>query len=85
MKTALLFKVTVKGLAGKYKSAYVISDSPDDAYRTYRSYLDKEDLGFKHVGDRELEKVELIAKFYREAEINTPMLFISDSVTTPHD
>jgi len=42
MNTICLFKVTVKGFFGsQYKTVYVISDSLDDAYRTYRNFLDE--------------------------------------------
>ena len=77
MNTLCLFKVTVRGFCGGiYKEVYVISDSLDDAYRTYRNFLDKEDLGFE--SNRELEKVELVAKFYENNEGGCEMLFISD-------
>ena len=82
MNTICLFKVTVKGFFGsQYKTVYVISDSLDDAYRTYRDFLDKKDYGFEHRGDRELEKIELAAKFYKEAERECKMLFVSDRVS----
>jgi len=80
MNTLCLFKVTVRGFCGGiYKEVYVISDSLDDAYRTYRNFLDKEDLGFDF--NRELEKIELIAKFYTDAEGGCELLFTSDKVS----
>jgi len=82
MNTLCLFKVTVKGFCGKqYKTVYVISDNLDDAYQTYRNFLDNQDLGFEHAGDRELEKIELVAKLYKEAERECRMLFISNKVS----
>jgi len=54
MNTICLFKVTVKGFVGdQCKTVYVVSDSMDDAYRTYRSFLDEKDLGFE--SNRELK------------------------------
>jgi len=41
MNTLCLFKVTVRGFSNIYKKVYVISDSMDDAYRTYRNFLDE--------------------------------------------
>ena len=76
MNTLCLFKVTVRGIGSQYKTVYVISDSMDDAYQTYRDFLDIKDYGFEH--ERELEKIELIAKFYEDAEEDCEMLFISD-------
>jgi len=82
MNTLCLFKVTVKGFCGKrYKTVYVISDNLDDAYQTYRNFLDNQDLGFEHAGDRELEKIELVAKLYKEAESECKMLFISNRIS----
>jgi len=80
MNTLCLFKVTIKGFFGKqYKTVYVISDSLDDAYRTYRNFLDNQDYGFEH--ERELEKIELVAKLYESNEGGCEMLFISDKVS----
>jgi len=80
MNTLCLFRVTVRGFfGGIYKKVYVISDSLDDAYRTYRNFLDEEDLGFE--SNRELEKVELVAKFYESNEGGCEMLFISNKVS----
>ena len=79
MDTICLFKVTVKGFVGdQCKTVYVVSDSMDDAYWTYRNFLDEEDLGFE--SNRELEKVELVAKFYESNERGCEMLFISNKV-----
>ena len=79
MNTLCLFKVTIKGFFGsQYKTVYVISDSLDDAYQTYRNFLDEKDYGFEH--QRELESIELIAKFYTKAEEECKKLFISNSV-----
>jgi len=79
MKTLCLFKVTVKGFSGsQYKTVYVISDSMDEAYQTYRDFLDIQDYEFEH--DRELEKIELVAKFYTNAGTECKKLFISNSV-----
>jgi len=79
MNTLCLFKVTVKGFFGsQYKTVYVVSDNLDDAYRTYRNFLDEKDYGFELAGDRELEKIELVAKFYTDAVREYKMLFISD-------
>ena len=80
MNTLCLFRVTVRGFfGGIYKKVYVISDSLDNAYRTYRNFLDEKDYGFEH--QRELEKIELVAKFYKSAEGECEMLFISDKVS----
>ena len=57
---------------------YVISDNLDDTYQTYRDFLDIKDYGFEH--ERELEKIELVAKFYTKAEEESKKLFISNSV-----
>ena len=78
MNTLCLFKVTVRGIGSQYKTVYVISDSMDDAYQTYRDFLDIKDYGFEH--ERELEKIELVAKFYTKAEEECEKLFISNSV-----
>ena len=79
MNTLCLFKVTVKGFSGsQYKTVYVVSDSMDEAYQTYRDFLDIQDLEFDD--DRELEKIELVAKFYTKAEGECKKLFISNSV-----
>jgi len=80
MNTLSLFRVTVRGFcSGTYKKVYVISDSMDDAYRTYRNFLDEKDLGFE--SNRELEEVELVAKFYENNEGGCELLFISDKVS----
>lgn len=80
MNTICLFKVTVKGFVGdQCKTVYVVSDSMDDAYRTYRNFLDEKDLGFE--SNRELEEVELVAKFYENNEGGCELLFISDKVS----
>ena len=80
MNTLCLFKVTIKGFFGsQYKTVYVISDSLDDAYQTYRNFLDEKDYGFEH--QRELESIELIAKFYTGAEEECKMLFISNQIS----
>ena len=80
MNTLCLFKVTVKGICGKqYKTVYVISDSLDDAYQTYRNFLDNQDYGFDY--ERELKEIELVAKFYKNAESDCEMLFISNKVS----
>jgi len=80
MNTICLFKVTVKGFVDdQCKTVYVVSDSMDDAYRTYRNFLDEKDLGFE--SNRELEEVELVAKFYENNEGGCELLFISDKVS----
>ena len=77
MNTICLFRVTVRGFCGGiYKKVYVISDSMDDAYRAYRNFLDEKDLGFE--SNRELEKVELVAKFHENNNGECEMLFVSD-------
>ena len=79
MNTLCLFKVTVRGFCGKQtKTVYVISNSMDNAYQTYRDFLDIKDYGFEH--ERELEKIELVAKFYTNAGTECKKLFISNSV-----
>ena len=45
MNTLCLFKVTVRGFDSQYKTVYVLSDSMDDAYQTYRDFLDIKDYG----------------------------------------
>ena len=43
-----------------YGSSYVIAENSDEAYKKVRKFLDENDLGFTK--DRELDKVELIAR-----------------------
>jgi hypothetical protein len=65
MKQNNLFKVTIKGfnychLIPNYGTTYVIANDPTEAYHKVMDFLNKEDIG--SIDDRELEKIELIAK-----------------------
>lgn len=62
-----LYKVTLRGLinnnAKGYGSSYAIAENSDEAYKKVKKFLDENNIGF--TGDRELNKVELIADSYR--------------------
>ncbi len=73
-----LFRVTLKGMT--YSStgvihgvSYVVAENCDEAYQKVKTFLDEKDLGFS--GDRELDKVELIADTSQYTEVKT-MLFL---------
>ena len=40
--------------------SYVVANTPDEAYRTVRNYLDQENIGFRY--ERELKKVTVVAE-----------------------
>lgn len=73
-----LYRVTLRGL--KYNAtgvvagiSYAVAKNSDEAYQKVRKRLDEEDYGFS--GDRELEKVELLASTYEFTDTKT-MLYL---------
>ncbi len=73
-----LYRVTLKGMT--YSStgvihgvSYVVAENSDEAYQKVRTFLDEKDFGFS--GDRELDKVELIADTSQYTDVKT-MLFL---------
>ena len=62
-----LYKVTLRGMINNstkgYGSSYAIAENSDEAYKKVKKFLDENNIGF--TGDRELNKVELIADTYR--------------------
>jgi len=74
MRTLYLFKVTINGPTCYYKTGYVVSDSLDDAYRVYLSFLKKKYP--KYQGG--LVSVEVLANTNEETnDINHYILLIS--------
>ena len=77
-KSKKLYRVTLRGMTYSstgvvYGVSYVIAENSDEAYQKVKDYVDKKDLGF--CGDRELDKVELIADSYEYTDVNT-LLFL---------
>ena len=77
-KTKKLYRVTLKGMT--YSStgvvhgiSYVVAKNSEEAYQKVREHLDEKDLGFS--GDRELDKIELIAEAWDYTDVKT-MLFV---------
>ncbi|RLF98597.1 hypothetical protein DRN58_06630, partial [Thermococci archaeon] len=50
-----LFKVTINGPTCYYKTGYVVSDSLDDAYQVYLSFLGRYRLDRWHTGLKDIE------------------------------
>ena len=78
METKKLYRVSLRGMT--YSSTgvvhgvnYVVAENSDEAYQKVRKYLDEKDYGFS--GDRELDKVELIAEASDYTDVKT-MLFL---------
>lgn len=60
-----LYRVTCRGMTSNavetaHGIAYVIAETPTEAYEKMRRDLDKRDLGFKY--ERELDRIELFAE-----------------------
>ena len=73
-----LYRVTLRGMTYSstgvvYGVSYVVAENSAEAYQKVRDFLDEGDLGFS--GDRELDKVELIADTYKYTDVKT-LLFL---------
>ena len=59
-----LYRVKLQGMRASatgvtYGDAYVLADTPNEAYQKVREFVDKNNLGFRK--DREMLSVELLA------------------------
>lgn len=72
--TDKLYRVTLKGMTSSsggvaYGISYVVAKHPTEAYDKVRIFLRSNDIGFS--GDRELDKIELIAEGKRYTDTGT--------------
>ena len=71
-----LYKVRVRipssGTGINYSYAYVVADNETEAYKLYRSFLDKNNIGFTK--DRVLDTIELLAEEGKYSECGTMLL-----------
>jgi hypothetical protein len=74
-----LYKVKLIGVFGgtstNYNESYVIANDSEEAYKKVRSFLDRNDIGFKD--QRELNSVQLLAEDKQYPECKT-ILFAGD-------